>query len=172
MLLVCKLFLLTCLVRFHFITDIQASKRPHLEDTSAMRPQVHYVDVVDLTIIDSVSAIATWCPHQRLLSCDVSLMNPLGDGNRLFLACISQLQNCSIQVVTTDEARIMRNDLMDFLLEHDNHIAGVLMSYEALAMLHASDIKEELRLKISRNASISTLLPLTDAYLETLWNFT
>ncbi len=46
---------------------------------------------------------------------------------------------------------------MDFLLEHANHIAGGLMSYEALAMLHASDIEREVRLKISRNASISTL---------------
>ena len=46
---------------------------------------------------------------------------------------------------------------MDFLLEHANHIAGGLMSYEALAVLHASDIQKELRLKISRNASISTL---------------
>ena len=46
---------------------------------------------------------------------------------------------------------------MDFLLEHANHIAGGLMSYEALAMLHASDIECKLRLKISRNARISTL---------------
>ena len=107
-----------------------------------MRPQVLPVDVVNLTNIDSASTIAVWCPHQRLLSCNVSLMNPPSDGNCLFLACISQLQNCSIQVVTTNEARIMRNDLMDFILEHANHIAGGLMSYEdeALAMLHASDI--------------------------------
>ena len=122
-----------------------------------MRPQVHYNDVVDLTNIDSASSIVVWCPHQRLLSCKVSLMNPPGDGNCLFIACISQLQNCSIQVVTTNEARIMRNDLMDFLLEHANHIAGGLMSYEALAMLHASDIEREVRLKIFRNARISTL---------------
>ncbi len=122
-----------------------------------MRPQVHYNDVVDLTNIDSVSTIATWCPHQRLLSCNVSLINPPGDGNCLFLACITQLKNCSIQVVITNKAQIMRNDLMDFLLEHANHIAGGLMSYEALAMLHASDIECEVRLKISRNASISTL---------------
>ena len=46
---------------------------------------------------------------------------------------------------------------MNFLLEHAYHIAGGLMSYEALAMLHASDIQKELRLKISWNASISTL---------------
>ena len=122
-----------------------------------MCPQVHSVDVVDLTNIDSSPTIAVWCPHQRLLSCDVSLMNPPGDGNCLFIACISQLQNCSIQVVTINEAQIMRNDLMDFLLEHANHIAGGLMSYEALAMLHASDIEREVRLKISRNARISTL---------------
>ena len=51
----------------------------------------------------------------------------------------------------------MRNDLMDFLLEHANHIAGGLMSYEALAMLNALDIEREVRLKISRNACISTL---------------
>ena len=30
----------------------------------------------------------------------------------------------------------MRDDLMDFLLEHANHIAGGLMSFEFLAMLH------------------------------------
>jgi hypothetical protein len=84
-------------------------------------------------------------------------MNPPGDENCLFIACISQLKNYSIQVVTTNEARIMRNDLMDFFLEHANHIAGGLMSYEALAMLHASDIECEVRLKISRNARISTL---------------
>jgi hypothetical protein len=83
-------------------------------------------------------------------------MNPPGDGNYLSLACISQLQNCSIQVVTTNKARIMRNVLMDFLLEHANHIEGGLMSYEALAMLHALDIQKELRLKISWNASISS----------------
>ncbi len=46
---------------------------------------------------------------------------------------------------------------MDFLFENANHIAVCLMSYEALAMLHASDIQKELRLKISQNASISTL---------------
>ena len=46
---------------------------------------------------------------------------------------------------------------MDFLFEHANHIAGGLMSYEALAMLHASDIECKLRLKISQNASISTM---------------
>ena len=46
---------------------------------------------------------------------------------------------------------------MDFLLEHANHIAGGLMSYEALAMLHASDIEREVRLKIFRNARISSL---------------
>ena len=46
---------------------------------------------------------------------------------------------------------------MDFLLDHANHIAGVLMSYEALAMVHVFDIQQELRLKISRDASISTL---------------
>ena len=108
-----------------------------------MRPQVHSVDVVNLTNIESVSTISTWCPHQRILSCDVSLMNPPSDGrNCLFLACTSQLQNCSIQVVTTNKARIMRNDLMDFLLEHANHIVGGLMSYEALAMLHALDIQK------------------------------
>ena len=46
---------------------------------------------------------------------------------------------------------------MDFLLEHANQIADCLMTFEFLVMLHASDIQKELRLKISRNASISTL---------------
>ena len=127
-----------------------------------MPPQVHYNDVVDLTNIDSASTIAAWCPHQRLLSCNVSLMNPPGDGNCLFLACISQLQNCSIQVVMTNEAQIMRNDMMDCLLEHANQIAGSLMSYEALAMLHASYIQKELRLKISRNACYDVLVDIHD----------
>ena len=106
------LFINYFLSAFIVVTDIQASKRPRLDHTLAMRSQVHSVDVVDLSIIDHVSTIAMWCPHQRLLSCDVSLMNPPGDRNCLFLACIFQLQNCSIQVVTTNEARIMRNDLM------------------------------------------------------------
>ncbi len=121
-----------------------------------MHPQVHSIDVVDLTNNDSVSTIAVWCPRQRLLSFNVSLMNPPSDGNCLFIACISQLQNCSIQVVSTNEARLIRNYLMDFLLEHANHIAGGLMSYEAWAMLHASDIERKVRLKIFRNARIST----------------
>jgi hypothetical protein len=145
------------LFAFIIITDIQASKPPQLDLTLAMGPHIHYDDVVNLTNIDSASTIVVWCPHQRLLSCDVSLMNPPSDGNCIFIACISQLQNCSIQVVTTDKARTMRNDLMDFLLEHANHIAGGLMSYGALSMLHASDIEREVRLKIFRNASISTL---------------
>ena len=51
----------------------------------------------------------------------------------------------------------MMNDLMDFLLEHANHFVGGLMSFEFFAMLHASDIRKELRLKISQNASISTV---------------
>ena len=46
---------------------------------------------------------------------------------------------------------------MDFLLEHANYIAGDLMSFKGLAMLHASDIQRELRVKIYQNASIATL---------------
>ncbi len=46
---------------------------------------------------------------------------------------------------------------MDFLLEHANHIAGGLMSYEALAMLHALDIEREVGLKFFWNDSISAL---------------
>ena len=46
---------------------------------------------------------------------------------------------------------------MEFLLEHANHIAGGLMFYEALVILHALDIERKVRLKVFRNASISTL---------------
>ena len=125
-----------------FMPHINNMTTSDVDHTLAMRPQVHYNDIVNLTNIYSVSTIATWCHHQRLLSCNVSLMNPPGDGNCLFIACISQLQNCSIQVVTTNEAQAVRNDLMDFLLKHANHIAGGLMSNESLAMLHASDIQK------------------------------
>jgi hypothetical protein len=58
MLLLCILYFINYpLFAFIILTDIQASKRPRLDHTSAMGPQVHYNDVVDLTNIDSASTI-------------------------------------------------------------------------------------------------------------------
>ena len=79
-------------------------------------------------------------------------MNPPRDGNSLFQACISKLQNCSIQVVTTNDARIMRYDLMEFLIDESDNLAIDLMVWEDLAMFHASDIEHEWHVReISRN---------------------
>ena len=79
-----------------------------------------------------MSTIDPWCPHQRLSSSNISLMNPPRDENSLFQACVSKLQNCSIQVVTTNDARNMRNDLMEFLIDEAENLAIDLMVWEDL----------------------------------------
>ena len=120
----------------------------------------------DLTNIDAGSTIDPWCCHCRLSSSNVSLMNPPRDGNSLFQACISKLQNCSIQLVTTNDARDMRYDLMEFLIDEAENLAIeyeaenlliVSLIWEDFAVLYASDIEDELHVrKIAYNTKIST----------------
>ena len=122
----------------------------------------------DLTNIDAGSTIDPWCRHRRLSSSNVSLMNPPRDGNSLFQACISKLQNCSIQLVTTNDARDMRYDLMEFLIDEAENFAVqyeadnlqiVSLVWEDFAMLYASDIEDELHVKeIAYNTEINTLM--------------
>ena len=121
----------------------------------------------DLTNIDAWSTIDLWCRHRRLSSSNVSLMNPPRDGNSLFQACISKLKNCSIQLVTTNDARDMRYDLMEFLIDEAENLAIeyeaenlliVSLIWEDFAMLYASDIEDELHVReIAYNTKIMTL---------------
>jgi hypothetical protein len=95
-------------------------------------------------------------------------MNPPRDGNSLFHACISKLQNCSIQVVTTNDARHMRYDLMEFLIDEAYNLAieyeadnlpVVSLVWEDFAILYASDIENELHVReIAYNTEIMTLM--------------
>jgi len=129
----------------------QSSKRPWLASQ-----QSDDVVVVDLSNKSSM----IWNPHARLLSSNVTIMDVPGDGNCLFYACISKLQNCS--TFTIEQASNMRNYLMDYLLLHasDPAVLGDLgsLTWNDLVMLHASGIETELRPKpFSRNAIVSTL---------------
>ena len=93
-------------------------------------------------------------------------MNSPRDGNSLFQACISKLQNCSIQVVRTNDARTMRYDLMEFHIDEADNLA---IDYEAenletvslvwvdFAMLYSSDIEEELHVRELHITPKSTL---------------
>jgi len=110
----------------------------------------------DLTNIDAVSTIDPWYHHHRLSSSNVSLMNPPRDGNSLFQAFISKLQNFSIQLVTTNDARNMRYDLMEFLIDEAENfaieyeaenLAIVSLVWEDFAMLYASYIEHELHVR-------------------------
>jgi hypothetical protein len=59
-----------------------------------------------------------------------------------------------------EQASIMRNNFMDYLLLHADDLSGDLMSltWHTLAMMHASEIQSELRHKgFFRDAIISTL---------------
>jgi hypothetical protein len=98
-------------------------------------------------VIDLSNECSIWRPHQQLLSGSVSIMDVPGDGSCLFYACISQLQNCT--TFTIEQASIMRNNLMDYLLLHADDLSGNLMSliWRTLAMMHASEIQSELRHK-------------------------
>ncbi len=92
------------------------------------------------------------------LSGNVSIMDVPGDGSCLFYACISQLQNCT--TFTIEQASIMRNNLMDYLLLHADNLSGDSMglTWRTLAMMHASEIQSELRHKgFFRDAIVSTL---------------
>jgi hypothetical protein len=85
----------------------QSSKRPRLASQ-------HSDAVVDL-----LNKCSIWRPHQRVLSGNVSIMDVPGDGNCLFYACISKLQSC--MSFTMEQASIMRNNLMNYLLLHGSH---------------------------------------------------
>jgi hypothetical protein len=98
-------------------------------------------------VVDLSNKYSIWKPHQKLLSGNVSIMDVPGDGNCLFYACISQHQNCT--TFTIEQASIMRNNLMDYLLLHADDLSGNSMSltWHTLAMMHASEIQSELRHK-------------------------
>jgi hypothetical protein len=100
-------------------------------------------------VVDLSNKRSIWKPHQQLLSGNVSIMDVLGDGNCLFYACISKLQNCL--TFTIEQASNMRNHLMDYLLFHadDPSVSGNLdsLTWSDLAMMHASEIQTELRQK-------------------------
>jgi hypothetical protein len=98
-------------------------------------------------VVDLSNKCSIWRPHQQLLSGNVSVMDVPGDGNHLFYACISQLQNCTSFRI--EHASIMRNNLMNYLLLHADNLSGNSMSltWHTLAMMHASKIQSELRHK-------------------------
>jgi hypothetical protein len=89
------------------IVGAQLSKHPRL----ALQ---HSDAVVDLS-----NKCSIWRPHQRVLSGNVSFMDDPGDGNCLFYACISKLQSCTS--FTIEQASLMRNDLMNYLLFYGSH---------------------------------------------------
>ena len=113
----------------------QSSKRPRLASQQSDA-------VVDLSNKSSI-----WKPREQLLSSNVSIMDVPGDGNCLFYACISQLQNC--MSFTIEQASIMRNYLMDYLLLCSDNLSGDSMSltWRMFTMMHASEIQSELRHK-------------------------
>jgi hypothetical protein len=113
----------------------QPSKRPRLASQQSD------------AVVDLSNECSIWRPHQQLLSGNVSIMDVPGDGNCLFYACISQLQNCT--TFTIEQASIMRNILMDYLLLHADNLSGNSMSltWRTLVMMHASKIQSELRHK-------------------------
>ncbi len=109
-------------------------------------------------VFDLMNECSIWKPHQQFLSGNVSIIDVPGDGNCLFYACISKLQNCT--TFTIEQASIMRNNLMDYLLLHADDLSGNSMSltWHTLAMMHASEIQSELRHKgYFRDAIVSAL---------------
>ena len=114
----------------------QSSKRPWLASQ-----QSDAVVVVDLSNESSM----IWKPHEQLLSSNVSIMDVPSDGNCLFYACISKLQNCS--TFTIEQASNMRKYVMDYLLLHASNPSGdsMILTWHTLAMMHASEIQSELR---------------------------
>ena len=124
----------------------QSSKRPWLASQQSDA-------VVDLSNKSSI-----WKPHEQLLSSNVSIMDVPSDGNCLFYACISKLQDCT--TFTIDQASNMRNHVMDYLLLHADNLTGNSMSFiwRTFAMMHASEIQSELRHKgFFWDAIVSTL---------------
>jgi hypothetical protein len=116
----------------------QSSKRPWLASQ-----QSDAVVVVDLSNESSM----IWKPHEQLLSSNASIMDVPSDGNCLFYACISKLQNCS--TFTIEQASNMRKYVMDYLLLHASNPSGdsMILTWHTLAMMHASEIQSELRHK-------------------------
>ena len=95
-------------------------------------------------VVDLSNECSIWNPHQRLLSSNVTIMDFPCDGNCLFQACISKLHSCSS--ITTEQARIMRNNVMDYLLCHADEPSGdsTRLTWQTLAMMHAPKIKNEM----------------------------
>jgi hypothetical protein len=119
----------------------QLSKRPRLASQQSD----------DVVVVDLSNEI--WNPHARLLSSNATIMDVPHDGNCLFYACISKLQNCSTFTIEQES---------NYLLHHASNpsVPGDLgsLTWNDLAMLHASGIETELRPKpFSRNAIVSTL---------------
>jgi hypothetical protein len=111
-------------------------------------------------VVDLSNKCSIWKPHEQLLSSNVSIMDVSGEGNCLFYACISKLQNCL--TFTIEQASNMKNYLMDYLLFHadDPSVSGNSdsLTWSDLAIHYASEIQTELRQKpFSQNAIISTL---------------
>ncbi len=98
-------------------------------------------------VVDLTNKCSIWKPHQQLLSGNVSIIDVPGNGNCLFYACISRLQNCT--TFTIKQESTMRNNLMDYLLLHADEPlgdSGVLI-WRYLAMMHAPEIEDEMRHK-------------------------
>jgi hypothetical protein len=111
-------------------------------------------------VVDLSNECSIWKPHEQLLSSNVSIVDVPGDGNCLFYACISKLQNC--MTFTIKQASNMGNYFMDYLLFHadDPSVSGNSdsLTWSDLATHYASEIQTELRQKpFSQNAIISTL---------------
>jgi hypothetical protein len=113
----------------------QSSKRPWLASQQSD------------AVVDLSNKCSTWKPHEQLLSSNVSIMDVPGDGNCLFYACISKLQNCS--TFTIEQASNMMNNLVGYLLLHADNLSGnsMCLTWHTLAMMHASEIQSELRHK-------------------------
>jgi hypothetical protein len=92
-------------------------------------------------VVNLSNKCSIWKPHEQLLSSIVSIMDVPGDGNCLFYACISKLQNCL--TFTIEQASNMRNYLMDYLLFHADNpsVSGDsdILTWSDLAMHYASE---------------------------------
>ena len=122
------------------MVDAQSSKCPRLASQQ-------YDAVVDLS-----NKSPDWVPHEQLLLSNISIMDVPRDGNCLFHACTSHLQNLfNFTDFTIEQAIDMRNNIMDYLLRHANNpsVSGDpdSLTWSALAMHYASEIESELRPK-------------------------
>jgi len=128
---------------------------------SSERPLVasqQYDAVADLS-----NKSLVWVPHEQLLLSNISILDVPRDGNCLFHACTSHLQNLlNLTDFTIEQAIDMMNNLMEYLLRHANNpsVSGDpdSLTWSVLAMHYASEIESELRPKPhSLNAIVSTL---------------